>query len=432
MSERPGTAIFRPASPTAWSPSPAPLLLFFCLAPDHRLKDCSQRAAPRQSDAGGTRRCRACKFPGECPADCLRRRFFANSYFRFIELDHESRSYCAPLSNLRELVSRAVPRPPGRRRLRPLPRLSPAPANTHRRWMARDGRLTGVADTALTILGPVALKVHRGPLKAMIPFAVVVGVNFAALLGMDFLYTHDIYVSLAQHALLLEVLEHRIYRLLSPHPPFAYMCRTPESGSVRSRASFYGLCGGPLPPPYRKVNGRFLPKPPSPDSRLTDEELAGQLRKLLEEFVDYFNHGSRPRAASSLLQARRVTADRPPVPAPGPTCPVQFETVAESDAQGITEPGSAAWGPRIVWASRLCCRYREIYKPVRIAQQRLPRTTDNLASFLEKCYFLFLCLPTGFHQIAVADANRPKTSCLTPDCPRQHGGVPLGFASILQ
>ena len=62
-------------------------------------------------------------------------------------------------------------------------------------------------------------------------------------------------------------------------------------------------------------------------------------------------------------------------------------TVADFDANGITEPGVGQWGSPLVivktssGAWRLCCDYREVSRHVMILQQLLPGTDDIPASF---------------------------------------------------
>lgn len=56
------------------------------------------------------------------------------------------------------------------------------------------------------------------------PFVVVLGVSFDVLLGVDFLYEHDIAISLAQHALLFEAHGGLILPLLGHNPRFKHTC----------------------------------------------------------------------------------------------------------------------------------------------------------------------------------------------------------------
>ena len=102
--------------------------------------------------------------------------------------------------------------------------------------------------------------------------------------------------------------------------------------------------------------------------------------------------------------------------------------IAELDAKGITETGVGQWASllpimtkKALGAWRLCCDYREINKHVMIPQQPLDRTDDILASFKDKLYFSLVV-------DMCHEADRPKTSFVTPDCQRQYRRLPFGFA----
>ncbi|KAL8441396.1 hypothetical protein Emag_007211 [Eimeria magna] len=74
------------------------------------------------------------------------------------------------------------------------------PHRSYQPWAPASDCVTGVNNHTLQVLGRVALEIRVGPLKTTAPFFVVPGVAFAALLGVDFLYEHEIAVSLARHA----------------------------------------------------------------------------------------------------------------------------------------------------------------------------------------------------------------------------------------
>ncbi|KAL8447032.1 hypothetical protein Emed_004662 [Eimeria media] len=118
------------------------------------------------------------------------------------------------------------------------------PSRKYRPWREADGRVTGVAETALSILGRISLEVRLGPLKAQAPFVVALGLSFPALLGVDFLYEHDITVSLAQHALLFESLNHQVHPLLGPHPRFVHACTVRKDVQIppHSRVWIHAPC----------------------------------------------------------------------------------------------------------------------------------------------------------------------------------------------
>ena len=91
-------------------------------------------------------------------------------------------------------------------------------------WSDRHGRITGVAQQGVAILGRVVLEVRLGPVRALTPFVVALGVGFDAILGVDFLYDHGISVSLAQHCLVLEAHDGLIVPLVGHRPRFTHAC----------------------------------------------------------------------------------------------------------------------------------------------------------------------------------------------------------------
>ncbi|KAL8441146.1 hypothetical protein Emag_007407 [Eimeria magna] len=306
----------------------------------------------------------------------------------------------------------------------------------------------GRDDHTLQVLGRVALEVRLAPLKTTAPFFVVPGVAFAALLGVDFLYEHEIASDVVGDSTTLAAPG------TAPAPPLVYLVAPSTLSDVglaipeQLTSGLIALHPAPPPtdgatdtPPYEGVPGGFIPTLPSPNSCLLPAELQ-QLCHLLHEFRDRFNDGSEPLPATSLLKARLDTGDAQPISTPPRRLsPVMRqavrEGVAELDAQGITEPSAGCWSTPIVMFCKasgawpLCCYYRAINKHVRIPQQPLPRTDDILASFNGKKYFSVLDMCKGFHQIEIAEEDRPKTSFVTPDCQRQYRRLPFGFASSL-
>ncbi|KAL8441297.1 hypothetical protein Emag_007296 [Eimeria magna] len=119
-------------------------------------------------------------------------------------------------------ASGAVAPPPAicnHTRLGTPPRTPKGPTHT-RAWATIDGIRCEVIIDA----DRVALDVRLGPLKTTAPFFVVPGVAFAALLGVDFLYEHEIAVSLGRHALTFEGHGGQIVPLLGHHLRLAPLC----------------------------------------------------------------------------------------------------------------------------------------------------------------------------------------------------------------
>ena len=65
---------------------------------------------------------------------------------------------------------------------------------------------------------------HLGPVTALTPFVVVLGVGFDAMLRVGFLYEHGISVNLAQHCLVFEARDVLLVPLEGHHPRFKHAC----------------------------------------------------------------------------------------------------------------------------------------------------------------------------------------------------------------
>ena len=114
-------------------------------------------------------------------------------------------------------------------------------------WSERGGRITGVAQQGVTILGRVVLRVQVGPVRALAPFLVVLAVGFDAILGVDFLYEHGISVNLAQHCLVVEAQVGLIVPLVGHHPRFKHAYALTHDVSLRpgARALVWCTCECP-------------------------------------------------------------------------------------------------------------------------------------------------------------------------------------------
>ncbi|KAL8441094.1 hypothetical protein Emag_007460 [Eimeria magna] len=216
----------------------------------------------------------------------------------------------------------------------------PRQHRSYQPWAPAHGSVTGVNTHTLHVLDRVALEVRLGPLKTTAPFFVVPGVAFAALLGVDFVYEHEVAASLARHVLIFERHGGQIFTLLGHHPHLAPLCALAQDVALRPGSTAWvqpSRLQQPLPPPrwyiwlrrphspptdgtantpsYKKVLGGFIPTLPSPNSCLWPAELQ-QLRDLLHEFRDRFNDGSEPLPATPLLKARLDTGDAQPISTP--------------------------------------------------------------------------------------------------------------------
>ncbi|KAL8440798.1 hypothetical protein Emag_007721 [Eimeria magna] len=250
-------------SPVAMTRRPAPSLdpCFFCNAPDHGHLVCPSHLRACQQDPTLASKCPACRAPGYCPVSCPRLQYFIRSTrFPYLEVDRPAAddsaargSACRAERRLLRyaLGSRRVcdtsgnlqPHSPGHASAGPEVahpyaclghhRLNPLPHRSYQPWAPAHGSVTGVNNHTLQVLGRVALEVRLGPLKTTAPFFVVPGVAFATLLGVDFLYQHEIAVSLARHALIFEGHGGQIFPLLGHHPRLAPLCALAHDVALR-------------------------------------------------------------------------------------------------------------------------------------------------------------------------------------------------------
>ena len=89
------------------------------------------------------------------------------------------------------------------------------------------------------VLGRAVSEVHVGPVLALTPFVVALGVGFDATLGVDFLYEHGTFVNLAHSCLVANSRDGLIVPLLGHHPRFKHACALMHDVA--------GACTGPLP-----------------------------------------------------------------------------------------------------------------------------------------------------------------------------------------
>ena len=91
-------------------------------------------------------------------------------------------------------------------------------------WSERDGCITGFAQQGIAVLERAVSEVHLGPVRALTPFVVALGVGFDAILGVNFLYEHGSSVNLAQHCLVFEAHDGLIVPLVGHHPRIKHAC----------------------------------------------------------------------------------------------------------------------------------------------------------------------------------------------------------------
>ena len=109
-------------------------------------------------------------------------------------------------------------------------------------WSERDGRVAGIAQQGVTVLGRAVMKVQVDPVRALMLFLVALGVGLDAILVVDFLYEHGISVNLAQHCLVFEVHYGIIVPLVGHHPRVKHACALTPDVSLRPGARALVRC----------------------------------------------------------------------------------------------------------------------------------------------------------------------------------------------
>lgn len=110
------------------------------------------------------------------------------------------------------------------------------PDKRYRTRNKTDGHFSSAGQQHLNLAGRVALPVRLGPADATAPFVVVLGVSFDVLLDVDFLYEHDITISVAQYALLIEAHGGLTLPLLGHNPRSKHTC-TLEHGTILQKGT---------------------------------------------------------------------------------------------------------------------------------------------------------------------------------------------------
>ena len=124
-------------------------------------------------------------------------------------------------------------------------------------WSERDGRITGLAQQGVTILGRVVLKVQLGPVQVLTTFLAALGVGFDAILGVDFLYEHGISVNSAQHCLVFEAHDGLIVPLVGHHPRFKHACASTHDVSLRLGRVHWCSAPASAPGEWQGLRGRL-------------------------------------------------------------------------------------------------------------------------------------------------------------------------------
>ncbi|KAJ9532205.1 hypothetical protein QJQ45_003891 [Haematococcus lacustris] len=151
-----------------------------------------------------------------------------------------------------------------------------------------------------------------------------------------------------------------------------------------------------------------------------------ELQAVLDEYSDVFQDmplGLPPdRGVGHTI--RMETDALPPYKRPYKLSPKEEaevkRQVSELQARGLIEPSSSPYGASVLFVEkkdgslRMCVDYRALNKLTVKDRYPLPRIDDLFDKLAGKKVFSSLDLQSGYHQIRISEADRPKTAFLTP------------------
>ncbi len=151
------------------------------------------------------------------------------------------------------------------------------------------------------------------------------------------------------------------------------------------------------------------------------EEQAGEVGQLLSRYADVFSKGDHDLGCTDLVKHHIHTGDARPIKTPprriAPARRIEMEkAVEELKAQEVIEKSSSPWSSAVVLVrkkdgtSRCCVDYRSLNAVTTKDSYPLPRIDDTLDSLAGACWFSTLDLKSGYHQVEMAEEDKPKTA----------------------
>ena len=146
-----------------------------------------------------------------------------------------------------------------------------------------------------------------------------------------------------------------------------------------------------------------------------------QVEDLLKAYADVFAASDCDLGHTSLMQHNIETGDSRPVKVPPRRIPIHKRQAAEEMVdqmakQGLIEPSQSPWSSALVLVRkkdgslRCCVDYRRLNAVTTKDSYPLPRIDDTLDALSGSVWFSTLDLKSGYHQISLAECDRPKTA----------------------
>ena len=170
-------------------------------------------------------------------------------------------------------------------------------------------------------------------------------------------------------------------------------------------------------------------------------DLEGRVKELVDKFSDVFE------APSTSVVRDSVTTEAVPLE-PGATPPnkpafrlsmkerkVLEDHVREQLTKGWIQPSSSEFGAPVLFVPkpdgtmRMCIDYRALNKVTRKNKYPLPRIDDLMDNLSNAKYFSSLDLISGYHQLVLREADRPKTAFNTHIGKYEYKVLPMGLTN---
>ena len=157
-----------------------------------------------------------------------------------------------------------------------------------------------------------------------------------------------------------------------------------------------------------------------------NESQVESLRSLLYEFKDQFSKSSHDLGNTNLVEHTiKTLPDCKPVKLRPYRIPLAKREFAENEIKamaekGLIEPSHSAWSapavlvPKHDGTTRFCIDYRRLNQLTIPNSHPLPRIDDTLDALGGSSWFFTLDLKSGFHQVSIAEEDRPKTAFSIP------------------
>ncbi|KFD63429.1 hypothetical protein M514_24355 [Trichuris suis] len=279
--------------------------------------------------------------------------------------------------------------------------------------------LLSAGGTALDVMGGVLLPLQVGDKTFAIEVIVMDKLQFAGLLGINFLKLHGFVVDLARGTLSCSEQKPKIplqsAGRASGNGAWSVSAWKPASTSKRMLQHLIETTGAPLTVSQQ-----------------------GKLRGILSKFRNAFAASEFDIGRTSVLKHDIITDSNRPVRHPlRRLSPLERNEVSQLIQRmldnKIIEPSNSPWAAGIVpvrkkdGSIRLCVDYRKLNEVSRRNAYPIPRVDETLEALAGARYFSTIDLLSGYWQVELTDAAKEKTTFINHDGLFQFNVMPFGL-----